>query len=87
MKTFMQWVEEHNFDLPVVTDSEEGKADGKGSISEKASKNFGYNYPDAYKRGQYMQGDKPTPYFMSKTADALYKMTSKPRKVPDTAAN
>ncbi len=86
MKTFIQWVEEQSLDLPIVTDTEEGKEDGKGAISEKASKNFGYNYPAAYKRGQYMQDDTPTPYFMSKTADALYKMTSKPRKIPDTAA-
>lgn len=88
MKTFMQWVEEHDLDLPIVTDTEEGQEDGKGAISEKAGKNFGYNYPAAYKRGQYMNDNgPPSPYFMSKTSDALYKMTKKARRVPDTAAN
>lgn len=87
MKTFVQWVEDHNFEMPVVTDTNAGKKDGKGSISEKTNKNFGYNYPAAYARGQYMDEGEPSSYFMSKRPDALYKMTAKPRKVPDTAAN
>lgn len=85
MKTFTQWLEDHSFDLPELNDTTEDNSGTK--LSEKASKNFGFNYPPAYKRGQYTSGDEPTPYFMSKTADALYKMTAKPRKEADTAAN
>ena len=84
MKTFTQWLEDHSFDLPELNDTAENNSGTK--FSEKASKNFGFNYPPAYKRGQYTDGDEPTPYFMSKTADALYKMTAKPRKQADTAA-
>lgn len=84
MKTFTKWLEDHSFELPELNDSETDTTGVK--ISEKASKNFGFNYPAAYKRGQYTDGDKPTPYFMSKTADALYKMTARPRKEKDTAA-
>lgn len=83
MKTFTKWLEDHSFELPELNDSENN--DGT-KISEKASKNFGFNYPSAYKRGQYTDNDKPTSYFMSKTSDALYKMTSKPRSEKDTSA-
>jgi hypothetical protein len=85
MRTFTKWLEDHKLELPTFSDVEQNS--GK-DISEKASKNFGFNYPAAYKRGQYMDDENsPSPYFMSKTADALYKMTAKPRKEKDTAAN
>lgn len=55
MKTFTKWLEDHSFELPELNDSETDTTGVK--ISEKASKNFGFNYPSAYKRGQYTDGE------------------------------
>jgi hypothetical protein len=85
MKTFLQWVEEHKLDLPVFTDADEDNK--KPAMQEKAIRNIGPQYPDAYKKGQYMDG-KTGSYFAPANADVLFKLAAKGSPGgPNTAAN
>jgi hypothetical protein len=68
MKSFFQWAEEKNLELPVVTDAPKAS---KKTVDEKAGRaGFAHwAYPDAYKRQQYPDG-----WFMPRAADAMQKM-------------
>lgn len=80
MIDFLQWVEEQNLELPTLTDAEEGNKEPVGENTKRSG--ISANYPDAYARGQY-----PHKYFNPVAADADYKLSAKPRKGADTAAN
>lgn len=81
MKTFLQWAEENNFDLPVFSDTEDsGKetdaAKGVPTTDEnRARTGASANYPDAYVRAQY-----PHKWFNPRKADADFALEAKPKK-------
>lgn len=79
MKSFVQWLEEKNYTLPVVDVDQ-----GEDATSEDIKRSgISQNYPDAYIRAQY-----PHKYFNPQASDADYKLSAKPRKGgTDTAAN
>jgi hypothetical protein len=84
MKTFFQWVEAQKLELPTFTDAEDNKGT---AVQEKAIRNIGPQYPDAYKKGQYMDA-KSGSYFAAANADVLYKLSAKGSPGgPNTAAN
>jgi hypothetical protein len=68
MKSFFQWAEEKNLELPIVTDQE---AADKNTVDEKTARaGFAHwAYPDLYVRSHYPDG-----YFMPRAADAKQKM-------------
>ena len=60
MKSFLDWIAEEKLDLPVVTDSDEGKK----TVKEKTKRTgLSANYPAQYVSGQY-----PHKYFNPKKA-------------------
>lgn len=67
MKTFIQWAEGKNLDLPVLIDNPVGKK----TIDEKTKRGgiAHWAYPDAYVRQQYTDD-----YFVPIAADAIQKM-------------
>jgi hypothetical protein len=80
MKTFFQWVEDSNLDLPIVTSAPEGE---EATNEDGFRTGYSHNYPDAYVRAQYPDGYAPP-----KKATAFLDKDNKPtKKVPDTAAN
>jgi hypothetical protein len=91
MKTFTQWVEDNNLELPVFTDAPDGETPVDAAKAKKTTdennKRTGYsgNYPPAYIAGQY-----PDQYFNPIKATApVDRENMKKRRVvapPDTAA-
>lgn len=59
MKTFLQWAEDNGYDVRIVTDTE--KPTGKKKRENRVRTGITHNYPDAYVRGQYPEGQFP-PY-------------------------
>ena len=73
MKTFLQWAENNDRELPVFVDAEEGK----GTIDEKTKRTgLGFNYPDAYVRAHY-----PHKYFNPTKATTDFDLEAKPKRV------
>lgn len=67
MKSFFQWAEEKNLELPIVTDQE---ASDKTVTEKTARAGFAHwAYPDLYVRSHYPDG-----WFMPRAADAVQKM-------------
>ncbi len=79
MKTFFQWVEENELDLPVVVDAPEGE----DATSENGFRTgYSHNYPPAYVMAHY-----PDAYAPPKKATAFLDKVAKPKKVKNSAAN
>jgi hypothetical protein len=68
MKSFIQWAEDKQLELPIIVDQEKGN---KKTIDEKTARaGFAHwAYPDLYVRTHYPDG-----YFMPRAADAMQKM-------------
>jgi hypothetical protein len=72
MKNFLQWAEENNIDLSIVTDTAEPE-----DATQENTKRTGLtdNYPPAYSRGQY-----PKEYFPAVKATAALDLQQKANK-------
>lgn len=79
MKTFFQWLEDNNLELPVVQEVPEGEETTKENTKRTG---YSFNYPDPYVRSQY-----PHKYFNPIKATADLDAENKPKRVPDSAAN
>ena len=80
MKTFLQWVEENDLELPKMTDTDEPTA---ATGENRVRTGVTHNYPDAYVRSQY-----PHKYFNPTKATADLDLAQKPNgKKAGKAAN
>lgn len=72
MKNFLQWAEENQLDLSIVTDTEPAKKTTKENTKRTG---MTANYPDVYSRGQYPKG-----YMTPIKATAALDLDQKPNR-------